>query len=320
MAILDKFHLFRKAIALVQLFSCLIVFTFSLILLIIGSITVGTANSTNDDFYQTTDYVSGGNLLITGGVFGILIAIVGAVGAVPCLLDRQDNLNLWVGLIVLVAYILVLSGVFIFEIAASSWAYNKWDTVSQFLQEELEEDIKKNYGITTGYTKSVDALQSGFSCCGIDGPGDWNVSLWRTQINNYTRTRIPSSCCSDKIPTTTVMPNMTVAPTNMTVAPTNSTNRKRRENVWRREINMNYTNTTEPVTMAPEIICRSSYSNSYKVGCWKTISDKLQSYTLSIAGVAIALAIIQLLILIVPIILLVFVVVELRRSKSLVIK
>ena len=320
MAILDKFHIFRKAIALIQLFACIIVFTFSLILLIIGSITVGTANSTNDDFYQTTDYVSGGNLLIAAGVFGILIATIGALGAVPCLFDRQDNLNLWVGLIVLVVYILVLLGIFIFELSAGAWAYSKWDTISAYLQTELVEDVQINYGIgNDGYTSSVDALQQGFSCCGIGAPTDWEDSTWRTlSANNYSTNRIPSSCCSDQMPTTTVPSNMTVAPTSNT---TNSTtNRRRRENIWRREIAGNISNTTAPVTMAPEIICRLGYSNSYTAGCWTTISDKLQSYTLSIAGVTIALAILQLLIIIVPILLLVIVVVELRRSKSLVIK
>ena len=312
MAILDKFHIFRKAIALIQIFSCLVVFTFSLILLIIGAITVATANSTNDDFYQTTDYVSGGNLLITAGIFGIIIASVGAVGAIPCLFDRQDNLNLWIGLIVLILYIVVLVAIFIFEISAGIWALSKSDTIAEYLQRELTEDIKINYGIgNQAYTSSVDAVQETFSCCGINGPSDWADSAWRMQGNNYSLNRIPSSCCGE------IMPNVTVAPT----MPTNSTNRSRRENVWRREIVGNYTNTTQPTTTtAPPVICRLMYTNVHKIGCWEKISDQLQSYTLSLAGVTIALAILQILIILVPIILLMIVIVELRRSRSLSIK
>ena len=320
MAILDKFHIIRKAIALIQLFACIVVFTFSLILLIIGSITVATANSTNGEFYNTTDYVSGGNLLIVSGLFGIAISIIGALGAVPCLFDRQDNLNLWIGLIVLIVYILVLLGIFIFEIAAGGWAYNKWDTVGEFLQDELAEDIQNNYGLNIGYTASVDSIQRKFMCCGINGPLDWNASDWSVN-NGYGKTRLPASCCSERGSTT-------AAPT--TVPPTNSTNttmqtpaRRRRVIYPRNVVTYNTTNgnyTTASTTGAPEIICFKNGGNDYKTGCWEQIYNTISSYTVHIAGVAIALAVLQVLILAIPVVLMVIVIVELRRSKSMDIK
>ncbi|KAI6647330.1 CD9 antigen-like [Oopsacas minuta] len=336
MAILDKFHIIRKAVALIQLFSCIIVFTFSLILLIIGSITVATANSTNDEFYQTTDYVSGGNLLIVSGIFGIIISIIGALGAVPCLFDRQDNWNLWIGLIVLIIYILVLVGIFIFEISAAGWAYSKWDTVSLYLQEQLVEDIQINYGIgNMGYTASVDSVQQELMCCGINGVDDWDESEWKMEIKINDNDRLPPSCCGEAGSSTTVMPtsNMTVAPTNMTaastnttVAPTNmtaSTNAtvRRRRELIRRDVQTNSSNTTMQTTTAmPVVICKTNYEHAFRTGCWDKISNALNTYTFQIGGVTIALAIIQILIILVPIILLVIVIVELRRSKSMSIK
>ena len=349
MAILDKFHIIRKAVALIQLFACILVFTFSLILLIIGAITVATANSTNSEFYQSSDYVSGGNLLIVSGLFGIAISIIGALGAVPCLLHRQDNLNLWVGLIILIIYILVLVGIFIFEIAAGAWAYNKWDTVVEFLQDELVEDIQDNYNTgNSAYIASVDAVQQEFMCCGIYGQGDWSGSKWSENGNKTNQ--LPSSCCSTAVPITTTAPvttspnatNSTMSPTNSTTAPQNSTTTPqnstttpqnssttepenattqappaRRRAIFRRDMHnssMNYTMTT-PV---PEVICKKS--NGYETGCWEQIYNTLSSYTVHIAGVTIALAILQVLILVIPIVLLVIVIIELRRSKSLDIK
>eukprot|EP00800_Vazella_pourtalesii_P018551 TRINITY_DN600_c0_g1_i2.p1 TRINITY_DN600_c0_g1~~TRINITY_DN600_c0_g1_i2.p1 ORF type:complete len:327 (+),score=39.60 TRINITY_DN600_c0_g1_i2:110-1090(+) len=326
MAILDKFHIIRKAIALIQLFACIVVFTFSLILLIIGAITVATANSTNGEFYHTTDYVSGGNLLVVSGLFGIIISIIGALGAVPCLFDRQDNLNLWVGLVILILYILVLVGIFIFEIAAGAWAYNKWDDVSAFLQNELAEDIQKNYGINMGYTASVDELQEQFKCCGINGREDWNASEWKN-TNGYGNHRVPLSCCSDPGTATTATPP-TIAPntTNATSAipstaiptPINSTLSERRRAIFRRDSPMNTTIGNTTTTPTVEAVCFTN--GAYQTGCWEQIYNTLSSYTVHIAGVTIALAVLQVLILAIPIILLVIVIVELRRSKSLEIK
>ena len=324
MAILDKFHIIRKAVALIQLFACIVVFTFSLILLIIGAITVGTANSTNGEFYHTTDYVSGGNLLIVSGLFGITISIIGALGAVPCLFDRQDNYNLWVGFVVLIVYILVLLGIFIFEIAAGAWAYNTWDTVAEFLQTELTEDIQDYYGINmVGYTASVDSIQEQYMCCGINGPLDWNESEWR-ETNKYWSNRLPASCCSVVVSTTAAPTAVPPTNTTNTTNPTNSTmtSRKRHAIFPRNGEPDNTTNSTTsmPTTQAPEIMCFKNGGKDYKIGCWEQIYNILSSYTIHIAGVTIALAVLQVLILVIPIILLVIVIIELRRSKSIVIK
>lgn len=289
MALIDKFHIIRKGIALVQLFFCIVVFTFSLILLIIGGVAHASAARTDTTFYQSTDYFSGASLLITSGLFGIIIAIIGAVGAIPCLFDRQDNWNLWIGLIVLIVYILVLVGIFIFEVAAGGWAYTQWDFVSGVLEGQLKQEVRLYYGAPgrEPFTESVDYVHMNLECCGITSLDDWQGSEW-DKLNSTKPMYLPHSCCPD--------PN----------------NRTYNNNT------MMYVPVPPPWNVTTG--CPRMYAYSPLVGCWSQIRNILESYTLTIAGVAIALAILQLIITLIPIALLVILIVELRRSRSLELK
>ena len=182
-----------------------------------------------------------------------------------------------------------------------------------------------------GYTASVDELQEQFKCCGINGREDWNASEWRN-TNGYGYSRVPFSCCRDPgtatTATPTIAPNVTNAtsapnatsatPTNATTPPDNSTLSERRRAIFRRDSPMNTTIGNTTTTPTVEAVCFTN--GAYQTGCWEQIYNTLSSYTVHIAGVTIALAVLQVLILAIPIILLVIVIVELRRSKSLEIK
>uniref|UniRef100_UPI003980366E tetraspanin family protein n=1 Tax=Salmonella sp. s51228 TaxID=3159652 RepID=UPI003980366E len=199
--IIDKLNLIRKILSLIQLFLCIVVFAFGLIVLIIGCVALATANRDVNSFFTNSDFVSGANLLITAGLFSFIIAAIGLVGSVPGLFDRQDNWNLWIAIIADCVYLAILLLVIIFQIAAGAWAYAKWDYASSVLTQEIIEEISVRYGQEGSelFTEQIDNFQIENKCCGFDNYLDWKDSDWR--INNSTRfmnRELPLSCCGVK--------------------------------------------------------------------------------------------------------------------------
>ncbi|KAM6106264.1 CD63 antigen isoform 1-T2 [Pterocles gutturalis] len=94
-------------------------------------------------------------------------------------------------------FAVLLSIIFLVEIAAAITGYVFKDKVRSVLEEGLWDAMRK-YGEDEPLTEAVDELQRDFSCCGANNYTDW-ATIERFQANNT----VPRSCCRPNATATT---------------------------------------------------------------------------------------------------------------------
>ncbi|XP_074710095.1 CD63 antigen [Strix uralensis] len=86
-------------------------------------------------------------------------------------------------------FAVLLSIIFLVEIAAAIAGYVFKDKVRSVLEEGLWDAMRK-YGEDKPSTEAVDELQKDFTCCGANNYTDW-ATIERFKVNNT----VPRSCC-----------------------------------------------------------------------------------------------------------------------------
>ncbi|KAM6039196.1 CD63 antigen isoform 1-T2 [Chlamydotis macqueenii] len=86
-------------------------------------------------------------------------------------------------------FAILLSIIFLVEIAAAIAGYVFKDKVRSVLEEGLWDAMRK-YGEDQPLTEAVDELQRDFTCCGANNYTDW-ATIERFRVNNT----VPHSCC-----------------------------------------------------------------------------------------------------------------------------
>ncbi|XP_065646391.1 CD151 antigen-like [Hydra vulgaris] len=141
------------------------------------------------------------NLLIASGAVVMVIGFLGCCGAI------KENKTM------LASYVILLSLIFLMEIAAGIYAYVKKDKVLISVATNIKNSVIKEYGGSTfvqkGFTDSVDYIQKQLKCCGAETPMDWSSSTWYKNIKkneNDTTPHIvvPNSCCAKNVPSCNV--------------------------------------------------------------------------------------------------------------------
>ncbi|XP_065070841.1 CD151 antigen-like [Rhopilema esculentum] len=141
-----------------------------------------------DSFLGDGGLTSAANVMIAAGAFVMVIGFVGCCGA-----WKESK---WL----LVIYFILLLFIFILEIAAGIFAYVKKDKVIKTVSDNVKKSIKTNYGASDQasktFTKSIDFMQKELKCCGVNGPSDWNNTVWYQKYRGSLET--PKSCCKDQ--------------------------------------------------------------------------------------------------------------------------
>ncbi|KAM6112324.1 CD63 antigen [Phoenicopterus ruber ruber] len=86
-------------------------------------------------------------------------------------------------------FAVLLSIIFLLEIAAAIAGYVFRDKVRTGLKEGLEHAMQQ-YGKDKALTEAMDELQMDFACCGVNNYTDW-ANIGRFKVNNT----VPLSCC-----------------------------------------------------------------------------------------------------------------------------
>lgn len=119
-----------------------------------------------------------GTILVVG-FFSLVIGAIGCWGAF-----RQKT-----SLLVIYAVVIVL--IILLEIAGAILAGVFHSKVASTLKQTMNKTVQSDYGRVDVETKGWDRLQYGLSCCGVNGPLDWQTSVWK---KNETAP-VPKTCC-----------------------------------------------------------------------------------------------------------------------------
>ncbi|KAM6294403.1 LOW QUALITY PROTEIN: CD63 antigen [Aegotheles albertisi] len=92
-------------------------------------------------------------------------------------------------------FAVLLSIIFLVEVAAAIAGYVFRDKVRSVLQEGLREALQK-YGEDQPLTEAMDELQRDFACCGVN-----NYTDWATTEQFRANDTVPRSCCRDNTTT-----------------------------------------------------------------------------------------------------------------------
>lgn len=122
-------------------------------------------------------------VILVVGIFSFVIGLVGCWGAFR---QKTSCLNVFAVIICLIILMQIvgvtLAGVF----------HTK---ISQTLKKTMNETLQKDYGSVNAEpeTKSWNDLQYQLSCCGVEGPSDWQTSFWKK--NQSKNAPVPKTCC-----------------------------------------------------------------------------------------------------------------------------
>ncbi|KAE9416228.1 hypothetical protein Angca_002727, partial [Angiostrongylus cantonensis] len=139
---------------------------------------------------------------------GVITTIVGCCGCCGAWKMSQGTL---------IAFFVILVVVFCLELAAACMAYNKQETIQQYIESSMYDTIRNRYTTDANYKSAFDTIQQELECCGVKSYLDWLGTSWDRKnlhvddiqikkehgigaiggrrVNGYGRT--PFSCCSD---------------------------------------------------------------------------------------------------------------------------
>jgi len=144
------------------------------------------------DLVEDVSVVDAANLLIASGAIVMVIGFVGCCGA-----WKQARP-------LLVIYIILLTLIFILEIAGGIYAAVKKDDVLKSLEKNFQRLMDTSYEqggkANEGYTESINWFQENVKCCGSTGPDSWSNTTWvnanRDAAKNGSAYELfPKSCC-----------------------------------------------------------------------------------------------------------------------------
>ncbi|CAG5126178.1 unnamed protein product [Candidula unifasciata] len=137
--------------------------------------------------------------IIVGGCVVVVIALIGAIGAI-----RENRILLGI-------YFVVTLLLLILFVVAASVGYAYKDIVQEKIAMEMESTLVNRYGVdidnnndNNDVTNVWDDLQRKLMCCGVKGrtPGSlkswylWQSSKWFNSTNNIPKKLVPESCCN----------------------------------------------------------------------------------------------------------------------------
>ena len=120
---------------------------------------------------------TGAVLLISVGSIVFLVSFLGCCGAI-----RNSN-------VMVMSFAVLLIIIFILELTAAVAGYLLRDDVHNVVEGALNKSIY-NYPNDTRTQEGWNVMQYDFSCCGVNGPADWQKVFG----NNV----LPDVCCPDK--------------------------------------------------------------------------------------------------------------------------
>ncbi|XP_054159913.1 CD151 antigen-like [Oppia nitens] len=119
-------------------------------------------------------------------VIGSGIALIGFCGCCGAVKE-----NRWI----LIIYSLFLMVIFAMELTVGVLAIIFQEKVVAELKLELTNKLQTDYGLHSSFTAAIDLAQTKFECCGIDGPKDYDRSVWKTTRMNGMNSNVSRTCC-----------------------------------------------------------------------------------------------------------------------------
>ncbi|EYB88728.1 hypothetical protein Y032_0242g3415 [Ancylostoma ceylanicum] len=192
-----------------------LVFIFNLFFWIAGIVTIGLGlwllfDPVASDFFALHS-AHHGSFRIVGWLLLAAGAIMTFVGCCGCCGAWKMNQCALIG------FFIILVIVFCLELAAAYTAYNKQETIRQYIESSMYDTIRNRYASDANYKAAFDTIQQEFECCGVKTYADWLGASWdRKQAaqtdsseariehgigavgggrgNGYGR--VPTSCCN----------------------------------------------------------------------------------------------------------------------------
>ncbi|CAF0945544.1 unnamed protein product [Adineta ricciae] len=162
-------------------------FIAGLVLLITGSVAHRQASKYAE--ITGSSIISGAGFVIAIGVFIIVLSILGLVGAIQ---NRLQLLQIFIGSLCIIILLQLIAAIVGFTLRGKA---------DSKLRQRLTESMPKYFQNDHNVVEEWNRLQQKWSCCGINGPADWNITTSRAP---------PSSCCLNNVctplPTTGVLP------------------------------------------------------------------------------------------------------------------
>ncbi|XP_063921647.1 CD63 antigen-like isoform X2 [Zophobas morio] len=259
-----------------------VLFVFNLLFVITGIVMIAVGVSvksyyTDYDIFLNDSYFSLPNLLIAIGSLIFFISFFGCCGAI-----RESWFMIFI-------FSILLSVIFIMEFSAGIAGYVLRDKTIDFLTEELQQstqDYEFNNPKPNPQTYMWDKIQSQFKCCGAAGPKDWIDKVTTTSTNNSATT-----------PTTTNSSVTTTVPSVSPDSTTPTTPTALRLLSPRNKGDLPSSCCVSKPGTAGTITCNIDNTDTatyFKIGCVEGFGDYLKDHAVTIGGVGLAIAFIQL--------------------------
>ncbi|KAG6442161.1 CD63 antigen [Manduca sexta] len=137
-------------------------------------------------FFLEDHFFSPATFVIVIGVIMLFVSLFGCIGALK---ESTCLVNI---------FAVILSIVFVLEIAASIAAYALRGQVTTMLDTNLRDTMPKYYR-NPEVQDAFDFIQSRLNCCGVDSYLDWSDVFPPTGVNGISVANIsvPNSCCAE---------------------------------------------------------------------------------------------------------------------------
>jgi len=136
-----------------------------------------------DVFFGIYKFLHPASMLIAAGVLTVFTTMCGIGGA------RKQNKCL------IRMYIVFLVLVMVVEMVAGGLAFSYRRTVKAEISNHTMRVVREKYGSgDREMDYALDLLQEKFQCCGADGAGDYDGSVWTT-YNKVPGKSVPETCC-----------------------------------------------------------------------------------------------------------------------------
>ncbi|CAG2167541.1 unnamed protein product [Oppiella nova] len=119
--------------------------------------------------------------------FIVIGSAIGLIGFCGCCGAFKENR--WI------LYSLFLLVIFALELTVGILAVIFQEKVVAELKIELTNKLQTDYGLQSSFTAAIDLAQTKFDCCGIEGPKDYEKSVWRAQRMNGQNSNVSRTCC-----------------------------------------------------------------------------------------------------------------------------
>ncbi|XGW32974.1 hypothetical protein V3C99_017467 [Haemonchus contortus] len=193
-----------------------LVFIFNLLFWIAGIVTIGLGlwllwDPVASEFFALHS-AHHGSFRIVGWLLLAAGAIITFVGCCGCCGAWKMNQCALLG------FFTILVIVFCLELAAAYIAYNKQETIREYIESSMYDTIRNRYASDTNYKTAFDSIQQELECCGVKSYTDWLGASWDKKASHSTDTsetriehgigaigggrgngygRVPTSCCNE---------------------------------------------------------------------------------------------------------------------------